>query len=193
MSYARNAMWVAIVAVMFMAANQAHAVIVNAIGNPNGNGLINGSAVPIDLIPGPTDISLSKDYTSTGNMFLNIDVSGPTIYTIQEDIVNNTGIDWTDFHWELNFEGGPVFFTGINFGGPNPFANVMVMDNAIWLDGGVLPSGGVLVVDLLLEATNSAVTQITQFPTFVPEPFSAVLGMMGLTALGYTIKRRRMA
>lgn len=185
--------WIAVMTVALMAVGQAQAILVNAVGIPNGNGLINSDAGPlVDLNPGPTDISLSKDYTSTGEMFLDIAASGPTTFTIQEDIVNNTGIDWTDFHWELGFEGDIVMFTGI--GNTGPFGNVMVMDDAIWIDGGVLPSGGVLVTDLTIETNNSAAIQITQFPTFertvVPEPVSAVMGMMGLAVLGYATKRR---
>lgn len=183
--------WIAVLTVAFVLAGQAQAILVNAVGDPNGNGLINGSAVPIDLNPTNIDVGLSKDYTSTGDMFIQIATSGPTVFTLQEDIVNNTGIDWTDFHWEiLDVQGGPVRFLGIN--GTGPFTET-VMDNAIWLDGGVLPSGGVLVSDLTIETDVSAVFTIRQFPTFdtgVPEPVSAAMGMMGLAVLGYATRRR---
>ena len=109
-----------------------HANIVSFFWDDGGVGTISGGET------GPFTVDISKDYNALGHMTLFFEVDSPGTYLINEDIVNNTNRDWSDFHWELFEELGDVTIINvINF---LPFTNINLLpDTMAWIDGGVLP------------------------------------------------------
>jgi hypothetical protein len=130
----------------------------------------------------------------------------PNIVITDESVSNQTGQDWTDFHWAL-VDGGSVWFdkaasTPFNV---SPFTNSTYIDlfgfndgnsyNNLNVDGGVVPAGtsffpglggsdGELVITFDLASSNDSFN-LKEFPT--PEP--AVLAMLAFG--GVAVLRRR--
>ena len=155
----------------------------------NGNGTIS----PINLAG--NDASLSKTYDSIGPMVISFETIGPGIHTVQEDIVNNTGIDWTDFHWNVFEEIGGVSIIDVD---QDVFSNINALpDTMAWVDGGIVPgNGGQLIVTLTVNVTDTiGLWGIGQFPTtdgrFIPEPTSLLIWLPLLFAVSVCWRSRR--
>ena len=122
-----------------------------------------------------------------------------------ELITNNTGFDWTDYHWLIE---GPAAFkisttvaSGFDI---SPFTNATWTPKAGWgadyasalnVDGGTVAGGstflpginaGVLVIEADLSGEGDSSFTLTQHPT--PEPATMVLLAAGLPLL---LRRRR--
>ncbi len=133
----------------------------------------------------------------------------PSIVIDDENIINNTGQGWTDYHWAL-IDGGQAWFnvsqmTGVNaidtspfttqsfadqhgFGDPNKMTDFNVEDGFVPNGGTFNPGllGGALWIDTDLSSAGPVTFNFKQFPT--PEPASLVL-MLGGCAL--IVGRRR--
>jgi hypothetical protein len=135
----------------------------------------------------------------------------PSIVINDETIINNTGFDWTDYHWAL-IDGGQAWFnvaqmTGVNaidtspfgtqsfddnfgFGDPNKMTSFNV-EGGVVANGGVFSpglSGGALWIDtsaLVSDLDGPVTFNLKQFPTnpAIPEPASLMLMLGGCAVL----------
>ena len=131
-----------------------------------------------------------------------------TVATIQitdETITNNTGVDWTDYHWQINgccaaFDKTATENSGFSI---NPFTNAAWTAKSGWgsdyasaldVDGGTVAAGetfapgvdsGKLYIDINLDCADSDFC-LVQYPT--PEPGTLFLVSAGAVV---TILRRR--
>lgn len=115
------------------------------------------------------------------------------VYTIQEDIINETGIDWTDFHWSVSEEVGGVTIIAVEQT-LTSFSNLSALpDTVASVDGGLVSgAGGLLAVELTLNVTDGfGQWAITQFPTVATTPEPSTLALLGLGLLGVGYARRR--
>jgi hypothetical protein len=120
----------------------------------------------------------------------------PRIVIIDEAVSNQTGTDWTDYHYAM-LDGGQAWFNvPLSDFDPSPFTNVTFSDNQglgdpnkasdIDIDGGVVPAGttffpagngGEIVIDASLAGGAPVTFTFKQFPT--PEPGSLLLLVSG--------------
>jgi len=128
----------------------------------------------------------------------------PRIIIADETVTNLTGVDWTDYHWNVFDSGDAWFNVPLSDFGTEPFANHSFSDPGnlfndpdkatdIDADGGVVASGasffpggaagdGNLVIDVDLSRSSPLSFTFKQFPT--PEPASFVLlSLCGLIAI----------
>jgi len=132
------------------------------------------------------------------------DDANTVAYIILDDeiITNNTGVDWTDYHWSLEGPAAFVISASCDFS-VNPFTNIDWTSKTGWdadhasalnIDGGTVPNGstyspggtaGWLVIEVDLTETDSNFT-LTQYPT--PEPATMILMAAGLPLL---LRRRQ--
>ncbi len=179
--------WLAMM-ILLVAVGQVQAVVTNAVGNDNGNGAFSG------LNFSGNQIDLSKEYDLIGDMFLISAVNTGGLYTLFENITNNTGIDWTDFHWELDEEFGDVTFVNVDTGGAFPNVSFANGNTVAWADGGIVPAGSTFVATVTLGVANpnGGLFLVQQLPTItIPEPLTATFGLLSLAALSTATNRRR--
>jgi hypothetical protein len=140
--------------------------------------------------------------------FLQIDTDEntvPRIVILDESISNQTGVEWTDFHWSL-LDGGEVWFDLALSSGwsTDPFMERewldlhgyadpnKVTDLSVW--GGVVPNNsgffpgtgsgnGELVIDVDLTSDDPVSFLFKQFPTPEPSSLALILGV-GVALLG---------
>ena len=146
---------------------------------------------------------ISIDFTQVSG-----DADTVAVIVLNDEIItNNTGYDWTDYHWSLE---GPAAFSinatvasGFSI---DPFTNTDWTPRAGWgtgyasalnVDGGVVASGstytpgvdaGYLAIKVDLSECDSASFTLTQNPT--PEPATMLLLAAGLPLLA---RRKRNA
>jgi len=163
----------------------------------------NGKFVLIEIIKtftappeGGVFPGISIDFTQVSS-----DADTVALIVLNDEIItNNTGFDWTDYHWRLE---GPAAFninatvsSGFDI---SPFANTDWTPKAGWsanyasalnVDGGTMAGGstylpgvdaGVLVIEVDLSEPDAAGFTLTQTPT--PEPATMVLLAAGLPFL----------
>ena len=132
--------------------------------------------------------------------------TAPVILITDEAIINQTGLDWTDYHWQISGNGafdktatdGSGFsiapFTLKAWGSP-PSGWSSGYADSLALSGGTVPNGGsffpgnaagILYLTADLSGDGPATLTLTQYPT--PEPASLALILGGATALVF---RRR--
>lgn len=156
------------------------------------------SGITIGSCIGLTTCEIDKTYTQIGSKSLSITVEaspGTKTYILDEDIFNNTGISWTDFHWDIGAElatGDSVAFTAAVI---PAFSNIIVMADEIWADGGIINSGITpLTADITVSVTNGGSSLkfiqffVGQAPS-IPEP--GTLALFGLGLLGFGFARRK--
>ena len=145
---------------------------------------------------------ISIDFTQVGS-----DADTLALIVLNDELItNNTGVDWTDYHWRIE---GPAAFkisdtvsSGFDI---SPFTNAYWTPKTGWgancasaldVDGGTVPDGstyrpgldaGLLVIKVDLDEADSSFT-LTQNPT--PEPATMLLLAAGLPLL---LRRRRNA
>ncbi|MDP6546294.1 MAG: hypothetical protein QGH60_20125 [Phycisphaerae bacterium] len=136
------------------------------------------------------------------------DTDTVSIIVLNDEIItNNTGYDWTDYHWSL--EGPAAFSISATEGSGfdiDPFTNADWTPKAGWspdfasalnLDGGTVAAGstfspgldtGAMLIQLDLSEPDAAGFTLTQNPT--PEPATMLLLAAGLPLLA---RRKRTA
>lgn len=172
-----------------MASGGAQAGIIDVSVVDNGNGTIGNTGTCVDT----TCDDLTKTYIDIGPMDLILTLDAGTRYTINETITNDTGIDWTDFHWILILDGSGNVGA---FGSPvviPAFGNITTTGDMIWADAGIVPDGGSFTASFHIDASFflEPLLQVTlrQIPS-IPEPGTlAVLGL-GLAGLGMVRRRK---
>lgn len=142
--------------------------------------------------------TVEKDFTALDVIRLGVDSvqipAGQTV-TIQVDegVFNDTGIDWTDFHLEVEPIDAPqdllVQFNNVTFSGPG--FTTMTMDNALWIFGSV-PTGDTLEFQYEMDVSSVnggfALYAVAEHPT-IPEPSTLLLlALCGVAGVGF---RRR--
>jgi len=161
-----------------------------------------------EIIVDPNDPEASYIFDPITIIFQQTLPDAQTVSTIQitdESITNNTGVPWTDYHWQIPDSVAAFNIDdteGSNFS-INPFTNITWTAASGWnalhasaldVDGGVVGVGetytpgidsGKLYINVDLDEDNSDFSFI-QNPT--PEPASMALMSIGALAV---IKRRR--
>ena len=154
------------------------------------------TAPPIDGLFPPISIDFTQASCDSNTVAL--------IALTDETVTNNTGFDWTDYHWSIEgpaaFMIAPTVASGFSTA---PFINMDWVQKTGWdagyasalnVDGGLVPSGsafypgldaGKLYVKVDLCQDESGFT-LTQNPT--PEPTTMLLLAAGLPLL---LRRRR--
>jgi hypothetical protein len=166
----------------------------------SGPGLGSFSFSPIDQ--DTRSIDMTKIFDSVNPITLTFTVehgTGPANpYTISESIVNNTHIDWNDFHFQIIEppKANGTVFTSFNQSTLSGFA----------LDGtsgprnldftGLLVNGGLATASFDLSpfdpgANNPSVTfEIIQTPSVVPEPSTWAMLIAGVIGVAGMLRRR---
>ncbi|GJM25171.1 MAG: hypothetical protein DHS20C16_15860 [Phycisphaerae bacterium] len=129
----------------------------------------------------------------------------PSIVVNDENILNNTGFEWTDYHWAL-IDGGQAWFNVSQMAGfdTSPFNTQSFDDNFGFgdankmtdfnVEGGIVPNGGTFTPGLLggaiwidtdLSGEDPVTFNYKQFPTnpAIPEPASLMLMLGGCAVL----------
>jgi len=117
-----------------------------------------------------------------------------------ENIVNLTGVDWTDYHWEIiNVTGGTATFADPGDFSVAPFdTKVLTLDTLDAFGGGPVLDGSVFApgqnsgpLDIVTDPAGVELVSFTlvQYPT--PEP--ATLAVLALGGLVLLRRRRRRA
>ena len=112
-------------------------------------------------------------------------VSVPKIIIQSEGIENNTGHDWTSYHWAIMNAGVAHFNTTESSGWTvSPYTNLtwqnawnLFADEGVVCDGGTFNPNGGLVIDIDAEESFT----FKQFP--VPEPAVMLILLFGLPAV----------
>jgi hypothetical protein len=166
-------------------AARVDAAVTGVMGDDGGVGSIDS----LTFGAGSSSVDVAKTYDAIGTMSITVTVDAAGFYFFSEDITNNTGLDWTDFHWEVSgvatfdFGGGEFF---------DPFDdNTAVLSNSdtvLDVAGGVVQNGGSLNPLIFLTASDSGEFVLRQRPTIattrVPVPTTLALIGFGLAGLG---------
>ena len=159
----------------------ATAAIVSVVGNAAGQGTITANVNSQNMFI----VNVDKTYDQLGSMFIDIAVNSNGNYVFQETITNNTGITWTDFHWELTGVTTGTFSFGLSPTLPFPVVSTSTTSGAV--HGGLLPTGLSFDGRPVLSTSDSGIFTLRQFPSIassVPEPSAiaiwTVLGFLGL-------------
>lgn len=144
--------------------------------------------------------TLEKTFTSLGDVPIIVHqgptpASGMETIHIDERVRNNTGVNWTDFHLDVQLiDASPNLVVDfLNVSNPTgEFNNIMTMPNALWLIGPV-PNGSEfsLSFDLKLTAPEGGFNLfgIHETPS-IPEPSTLVLANCALLGLSHIVRRR---
>lgn len=148
---------------------------------------------------GPFDLEVTVDFSST---------CCDAVIAIDKNVLNDSGVDWTDFHWQLGYGLGANFepstsSDGLDFAtDPEPldesgaFSDVEVETDDLWLFG-ALPEGetttiwaSLRVPRELADANNMVTFTIRQHASFVPEPTSCLLVLWAIFVCGLGCRSR---
>jgi hypothetical protein len=116
------------------------------------------------------------------------------IIILSESAVNNTGVAWDSFSWQVSPSGAAEFNVGESSGWSEPsFSSWALTSHQLLASGGSVPNGATfapssnLVIDIHLDSSDSALSfSLKQHVT--PEPATLILLAVGLPLL---LKRRR--
>ena len=165
--------------------------------------------------PSQNVLDVSKTFTQLTPIDMSFHVNdsgGFTSYLFDEDVTNNTGVNWTDFHFELGFGTGNNFvqssallvFDPTNPAGSDSFLNGVQGDYTVdWTNGGIANGAtGIFEVQIIVPDTALALPPgyvlgqnqydftLRQYPT-VPEASSIALVGCAIAVLGFAARRRR--
>jgi PEP-CTERM motif len=207
-------------------AADAFAAVITSVSEFSLPGFSTGSLGPIGLTPDPNnDNAAASANTIPSSIFLNtfgtiemefvLEPSGGTTeYRFTQSLVNNTGLAWTDYHFELGFGTGASFVRSgvvdlLDFDTPDmdplPTSTVFTLlnhqtDTLEW-SGATVPSIGTVLFTLAIDVPDGLETlnpsglnrfTLRHFPTTaaVPEPGLLLLMGMGLVAIVPRSRRR---
>ncbi|NQU23146.1 MAG: PEP-CTERM sorting domain-containing protein [Candidatus Nealsonbacteria bacterium] len=191
-------------------------VFTGATFDTNGNG---SASVDPAFEPGSEEIRIFKEFTAMGpiDTQFSLEPGGASIMGlfIREEITNNTGVAWGDYHFQLGFGLGDEFTPsgvddGLSFVIDNPmlyqsdhsiaFPNNLPgnpdgqgWDSWDFWGGNVQPNGTVILGLQLADTGQRSSFTLRQQPSPIPEPSTLILltmGAVGLQAYGW---RRRKA
>ena len=215
MTFTRNRVAVLLFVLLFSSAlsQRAYGDIINVEGD-TGNWLLDLIQV---INPGPPLVNglptlrLIETALDNGPFDLDISVVGTGGQVMQiaviKNILNSTGVDWDDMHFELGTGLGGAFEGSDNIDDlqflldPNPFSNFFANHSfdgglerdTIWWDKGLHPNGqtGTYAIGIELRLPPNGIGRFTlrQTPSKVPAPGCIVLLLVGGALVGRNRER----
>ncbi len=145
------------------------------------------------------NLIINKTFDSVNPIDLEFTVvhgTGAPGINVTEYITNNTGKDWTDFHFTISGHDGVEFtdFSGSKLSGFTlEHAPISGPTNLNYL--GALANGGSTVASFNLSmpdpgAYGSYTFHLTQVPT-IPEPETYAMLLLGLGLIGFTLRNQK--
>ncbi len=183
-------------------------IISASVAGPGGT----GSAVIDNSRPPGVDISslyVSKDFTSVAYIDITFTVDEGGTFNLDETnvippstgIKNDTGVAWTDFHFEFVQvpQGATAFFPGVTlyppfslgFFGPDATVGAGTGNYTLNSNGHDLGSGDTLNLALHPELSSAGTYVIRETPS-VPEPSTLVISLILFGMFGVVWLRKRL-
>jgi hypothetical protein len=164
----------------------------------SGPGLVTVSSNPQEDV-----LLLEKEVYSLDPFDIEITVTGgQSQITIDETVLNLTGEDWLDFHYQLGFGLGDQFrpsddTDGLSFlsGVSDVFGpGALLSQDELAFAGGVVPPGGIALFNLViaLPGEDPFTFTLREWPTtIIPEPATLLIwSLLGALALTLGLRRR---
>lgn len=149
--------------------------------------------------------TLEIDKTANDMNYFDVEfqvTDGLTSMVVDDPVLNNTGVDWTGYHFQLGYWEGDEFVPSTDGDGlafltghsSDVFPNVTTLsEDELYFHGGVVDAGGLVSLLLNIDLPGDSSFDFALRQWAVPEPSGvALLGFSALAFLAFGRRRARM-